>query len=101
MRRPFLLLATLGAATSLALATLTHTASANQSSKQRVEVTLKEITIGQPGETTFVIRNKGHYPHNLVAIWAPVRFASRLTVPARQRRSPPRSSRVPTSWPAR
>ena len=48
---------------------------------QSVPVTLREYAIVmpaklKPGRTTFVLRNRGVFPHNFTAIYGPVRFAS-------------------------
>ena len=53
---------------------------------QIVAVTLREYAIVmpaklRPGRTTFVIRNRGTFPHNFTAIYGPVRFGSRAVVP--------------------
>lgn len=51
-------------------------------------VTLREYAIVmpaklRPGETTFVLRNRGRFPHNFTAIYGPVRFHSRDIAPGR------------------
>ena len=50
-----------------------------------VTVTLREFAIIlpaklRPGSTTFVLQNRGRFPHNFTAIYGPVRFHS-PTVP--------------------
>lgn len=82
MRRRLVLLAALAAATAIAPASVAPA----PGPAQRVAVTLKEFTIGvplklKPGWTTFLIRNRGQYPHNFVAIWGPVRFAGKTIGP--------------------
>lgn len=46
-----------------------------------VTVTLREYAIVmpaklRPGKTTFVLRNRGRFPHNFTALYGPVRFHS-------------------------
>lgn len=54
--------------------------------RQTVPVTLREYAIVlprqlRPGPTTFVVRNRGRFPHDFTAIYGPVRFASREVPP--------------------
>jgi len=58
---------------------------------QSVSVTLREYAIVmpsklKPGRTTFVLRNRGVFPHNFTAIYGPVRFASGDVDPGRTKR---------------
>ena len=53
-----------------------------------VSVTLREYAIVmpatlRPGRTTFVLHNKGRFPHNLTALFGPVRFRSGDVAPGR------------------
>jgi hypothetical protein len=48
---------------------------------QIVPVTLREYAIAmphalQPGHTTFLLHNRGRFPHNFTAIYGPTRFHS-------------------------
>jgi len=51
-----------------------------------VPVTLREYAILlpaklRPGPTTFVIRNRGRFPHNFTVLYGPVRFRSGTVLP--------------------
>jgi hypothetical protein len=51
-----------------------------------VGVTLREYAIVlpprlRPGLTTFVLHNRGRFPHNFTALYGPVRFHSRTVFP--------------------
>ena len=86
MRRPLVPLAALLAVGALSVASLGHTTGSRRSATQRVTVTLEEFKIIlpaklKPGRTMFLISNRGRYPHDLVAIWGPVRFASPTLAP--------------------
>jgi plastocyanin len=53
-----------------------------------VSVTLREYAIVmptrlRPGRTTFVLHNRGRFPHNLTALYGPVRFGSGDVAPGR------------------
>jgi len=53
---------------------------------QTVAVSLREFAITvptklRPGRTTFVIHNRGHFPHNFTVIYGPVRFHSGTVPP--------------------
>ena len=53
---------------------------------QTVAVSLREFAIAmpsriRPGPTTFVIHNRGRFPHNFTAIYGPVRFHSGTALP--------------------
>ncbi len=56
-----------------------------------VPVTLREYAILlpkqlRPGPTTFVLHNRGSFPHNFTAIYGPVRFHSGTVLPGATRR---------------
>lgn len=60
-------------------------------SGQTVAVSLREFAISmpatlRPGQTTFVIHNRGRFPHNFTAIYGPVRFHSGTVLPGKTRR---------------
>jgi hypothetical protein len=51
-----------------------------------VAVTLRDFAIVlpaklRPGLTSFVLRNRGSFPHDFTAIYGPVRFRSPVTAP--------------------
>ena len=53
-----------------------------------VAVTLRDFAIVlptklRPGRTTFVLRNRGSFPHNFTAIYGPVSFHSPSVAPGR------------------
>ena len=57
-----------------------------RSPARTVAVTLREFAIImpaklRPGPTTFVLHNRGVFPHNFTAIYGPVRFHSRNLAP--------------------
>ena len=86
MRRPLVFLAGLLAVGALTAAPLGHTTGSRRSATQQVTVTLEEFKIIlpvklKPGRTTFRISNRGHYPHDFVAIWGPGRFTSPTLAP--------------------
>jgi plastocyanin len=61
-------------------------AAAGASRRHVVRVTLREYAIVlparlRPGPTTFVLRNRGRFPHNVTAVYGPVRFHSRDVPP--------------------
>jgi hypothetical protein len=56
-----------------------------------VTVTLREYAILlpaelRPGQTTFVIHNRGRFPHNFTALYGPVRFKSGTVAPGGTKR---------------
>lgn len=56
-----------------------------------VAVTLREFasvlpTRLRPGQTTFVLHNRGRFPHNFTALYGPVRFHSGTVPPDATRR---------------
>jgi hypothetical protein len=56
--------------------------------RRTVSVTLREYAIVmpttlRPGPTTFVVRNRGRFPHNLTALFGPVHFRSGDVLPGR------------------
>lgn len=58
---------------------------------QVVQVTLREYSIAlpvklRPGATTFVIHNRGRFPHNVTAIYGPGRFHSGTVLPGKVKR---------------
>lgn len=60
-------------------------------SGQAVAVSLREFAISmpamlRPGPTTFVIHNRGRFPHNFTAIYGPVRFHSGTVLPGETKR---------------
>ena len=59
--------------------------------RQVVHVTLREFTIVmptklRPGATTFVLQNRGRFPHNFTELYGPVRFHSNDVAPGRTAR---------------
>jgi hypothetical protein len=59
---------------------------AQAQSSQTVAVSLREFSITmpkrlRPGSTTFVIHNRGRFPHNFTALYGPVRFRSGTVLP--------------------
>ncbi len=82
--------AALAAAMALVLAGIASGVAA-RAPIQRVSVTLRDFAIVlparlRPGRTTFLISNRGHYPHNFSAIWGPVSFTSETVAPGRRTR---------------
>jgi hypothetical protein len=70
----------------LVAAATTAPAGAAHSSGRPVGVTLREYAIVlpsslRPGLTTFVLHNRGRFPHNFTALYGPVRFHSRTVFP--------------------
>jgi hypothetical protein len=70
----------------LVAAATTAPAGAAHSSARLVGVTLREYAIAlpprlRPGLTTFVLHNRGRFPHNFTALYGPVRFHSRTVFP--------------------
>jgi hypothetical protein len=68
---------------------------------QVVQVTLREYSITlpgklRPGATTFVIRNRGRFPHNFTGIYGPVRFESGTVLPGAVKRI--RATLVPGAY---
>jgi hypothetical protein len=66
-------------------------AGARAASSRTVAVSLREYTIGmpaklRPGPTTFVIHNRGRFPHNFTAVYGPVRFHSGTVLPGATKR---------------
>jgi hypothetical protein len=58
---------------------------------QLVSVTLREYAIVlprrlRPGRTTFVLHNRGRFPHNFTTLFGPVRFHSPTVLPGATRR---------------
>ena len=68
------------------VAAATATATAASSTGRPVNVTLREYAIVlpvhlRPGPTTFVLHNRGRFPHNFTALYGPVHFHSRTVAP--------------------
>jgi len=80
------------AAAALAAVGAAPTAAAAQPQSGRVvRVTLREYTILlparlRPGKTTFLLHNRGRFPHNFTALYGPVRFHSRDVAPGQTAR---------------
>jgi hypothetical protein len=85
--RVCLVVATAGASISALAPVADAQPRASTSSAQVVAVTLKEFEIVmprklRPGLTTFVLHNRGRFPHNFTAIYGPTRFHSPNIPPA-------------------
>ena len=79
----------LRAAAAAALLLVAPAAAASRA--QSVPVTLREYAIIvpaqlRPGRTTFVLHNRGVFPHNFTAIYGPVRFTSGDVDPGQTKR---------------
>ncbi|MHB8470124.1 MAG: multicopper oxidase domain-containing protein [Gaiellaceae bacterium] len=76
----------------LATATATHSSAlAARAAGRPVAVTLREFAIVlparlRPGPTTFVLHNRGRFPHNFTALYGPSRFHSGTVPPGATRR---------------
>lgn len=56
-----------------------------------MQVTLREFSISlpsklAPGPTTFVVSNRGRFPHNFTALYGPARFRSGTVLPGATKR---------------
>jgi hypothetical protein len=74
------------AATLAAVAGASPTAAQASPASRIVSVTLREFAIVmpaklRPGETTFVLHNRGRFPHNFTTVYGPTRFHSRDVAP--------------------
>jgi hypothetical protein len=81
----------LAAALVAAAPTVTGSAPAAEAAPRPVTVTLREYGIVlpaklPPGPTTFVIRNRGRFPHNFTVLYGPVRLRSGTILPGATKR---------------